>query len=236
MGPVAMSLDAYAAYHRERAVLWERQALLKARVCAGDADVGARFMAWAAATVYRPGIGRARCARHPRHEVPDRPRAARPRCGGVHAQRQARTRRHPRDRVRVQALQLLYGGDGSVAARAHSLKALFRLTSAATSRRISAGGSPRVVHLRTVEHRLQIVHEFQTHTLPDDPLELGRLARRVGIEPRRAWRRSGSPPRHRAVTRGRPSRLPGVLRRAADAGAGPAAAAQPHGADGHGLQ
>src|SRR5712664_298760 len=32
MGPVAMSLDAYRAYHRERAELWERQALLKARV------------------------------------------------------------------------------------------------------------------------------------------------------------------------------------------------------------
>src|SRR2546427_391215 len=56
MGAVAMSLDAYAAYHRERAELWERQALLKARACAGDADVGTRFMAWATATVYRPGV------------------------------------------------------------------------------------------------------------------------------------------------------------------------------------
>jgi len=41
MGPVAMSLDAYAAYHRERAVLWERQALLKARPCTGPASTSA---------------------------------------------------------------------------------------------------------------------------------------------------------------------------------------------------
>src|SRR5205807_1413156 len=41
--------------------------------------------------------------------------------------------------------------------------------------------SEAYAHLRTVEHRLQILHEFQTHTLPSSPLELGRLARRVGI-------------------------------------------------------
>src|SRR3989441_1130717 len=41
--------------------------------------------------------------------------------------------------------------------------------------------SEAYVHLRTVEHRLQILHEFQTHTLPASPLELGRLARRVGF-------------------------------------------------------
>jgi len=56
MGPVAMSLDAYGAYHRERAELWERQALLKARAVAGDRDVGARFMDWAGRTVYRAGV------------------------------------------------------------------------------------------------------------------------------------------------------------------------------------
>ena len=36
MGAVALSLDAFRTYHHERAELWERQALLKARVAAGD--------------------------------------------------------------------------------------------------------------------------------------------------------------------------------------------------------
>src|SRR5438094_2049147 len=63
MGPVAMSLDAYRAYHRERAELWERQALLKARVGAGDPGVGARFMDFVREIVYRPGLdGRVRPA------------------------------------------------------------------------------------------------------------------------------------------------------------------------------
>ncbi|MHB1536333.1 MAG: [protein-PII] uridylyltransferase family protein, partial [Acidimicrobiales bacterium] len=42
-GPLARSLDAYAAYYARWAQPWERQALLRGRVVAGDAEVGARF-------------------------------------------------------------------------------------------------------------------------------------------------------------------------------------------------
>ena len=45
MGPVAMSLDAFRTYHESRAELWERQALLKARVCAGESRVVAPDLA-----------------------------------------------------------------------------------------------------------------------------------------------------------------------------------------------
>src|SRR5262249_18810642 len=81
----------------------------------------------------------------------------------------------------VQALQLLYGGDDPWLRERHSLKAIFRLTERgylwpALGRALSHP----YVHLRTVEHRLQILHELQTHTLPRDPVELGRLARRLG--------------------------------------------------------
>jgi glutamate-ammonia-ligase adenylyltransferase len=43
MGGVVLSLSGYRAYLEERAELWERQALIKARFCAGDAEVAARF-------------------------------------------------------------------------------------------------------------------------------------------------------------------------------------------------
>jgi len=95
----------------------------------------------------------------------------------------------------VQALQLLYGGDDPWLRERNSLKALFRLTERGylapdLGRRLSHA----LVHLRTVEHRLQILHEFQTHTLPDDPSELGRLARRLAIDARRASPRAASRP------------------------------------------
>ncbi len=44
-GPAARSLDAYAAYLERWAAPWEKQALLRSRVVAGDPDVGARFEA-----------------------------------------------------------------------------------------------------------------------------------------------------------------------------------------------
>jgi len=42
-GLLVSSLEAFAAYQRENAWVWEHQALTRARFCAGDAVVGARF-------------------------------------------------------------------------------------------------------------------------------------------------------------------------------------------------
>ena len=42
-GLLVSRLDAYARYQREKAWVWEHQALTRARFVAGDADIGARF-------------------------------------------------------------------------------------------------------------------------------------------------------------------------------------------------
>src|SRR5439155_16636327 len=44
-GPLVRSLSSYAEYYRRWAAVWESQALLRARPVAGDADLGARFLA-----------------------------------------------------------------------------------------------------------------------------------------------------------------------------------------------
>jgi glutamate-ammonia-ligase adenylyltransferase len=51
-GALALSLDGYRSYWATRAELWERQAYLRARPVAGDADLGARFCAWRDEVVY----------------------------------------------------------------------------------------------------------------------------------------------------------------------------------------
>src|SRR5439155_16552127 len=43
-GPLARSLDGYRTYYERWALMWERQALLRARPVAGDAALGRRFM------------------------------------------------------------------------------------------------------------------------------------------------------------------------------------------------
>jgi [glutamine synthetase] adenylyltransferase / [glutamine synthetase]-adenylyl-L-tyrosine phosphorylase len=179
VGAMVLSLDGWRAYHAERAELWERQALLKARVCAGDETVAAGFRDLVRAVVYRPGVDARIVAavRGMKREI----------------DRQLEARGAERDNVKlgrggireieflVQAMQLLYGGDDPWLRERNTLKAIFRLTergylAPALGRRLSHA----YVHLRTVEHRLQILHEFQTHTLPADPAELGRLGRRLG--------------------------------------------------------
>jgi len=53
-GPLARSLEGYRAYYDRYAQTWERQALTRARVVAGDADVGARFMEIVEGFVWEP--------------------------------------------------------------------------------------------------------------------------------------------------------------------------------------
>jgi glutamate-ammonia-ligase adenylyltransferase len=226
-GPVALSLDGYRRYFAERAELWERQALIKARAAAGDVPVGQAFVDLARGFVYRPGVDEriVQEIRAMKREI-DRRLEAR---GD-----EARNVKLGRGGIReieflVQALQLLYGGDDPWLRERSSLKAIFRLIErgyvAPDLGRILSEG---YVHLRMVEHRLQILHEFQTHSLPTGTGERGRLARRVGImaPPARAAREFRA--RHARVTaavhrafaeffatrparRAPPFRIPGVM-------------------------
>ncbi len=200
MGPLVLSLDGYRTYFAERAELWERQALIKARPCAGDARAGQRFLDLIRPFVYRPGAD---------PEVVEQIRAMKQKIDRS-LQAKGRERRDVKLGVGgireveflVQAFQLLYGGDDPWLRERKTLRAIFRLTergylSPALGRSLTEG----YTFLRTVEHRLQILHEFQTHTLPEESDELGRLARRVGIQrpPDRAARAFMA--RHRVIAR-----------------------------------
>ena len=199
MGAVVLALDRYRDYYRERAELWERQALVKARVAAGDARVGAGFMELAREVVYRPGLDarilpavRAMKAQIDRAlgEKGDAATNVKLGRGGIRE-----------IEFLVQALQLLYGGDDAWLRERNTLKAIFRLTERGyLAPDLGRMLSEAYVHLRTVEHRLQILHEFQTHTLPSAPLELGRLARRVGLVGPPASAARAFRARHRRIT------------------------------------
>jgi [glutamine synthetase] adenylyltransferase / [glutamine synthetase]-adenylyl-L-tyrosine phosphorylase len=53
-GPLARSLEGYRTYYDRWALMWERQALLRARPIAGDADLGRRFMEIVEPHVWQP--------------------------------------------------------------------------------------------------------------------------------------------------------------------------------------
>src|SRR6266542_3131547 len=180
MGALILSLDGYRTYFASRAELWERQALIKARFCAGDAGVGARFAELIRPFVFRPGLDPAIVGEVRKMKgAIDRSLRAK----GAEERNVKLGRGGIREiEFLVQALQLLYGGDDSWLREKNTLRAIFRLTergylTPAIGRRLGDA----LVYLRTVEHRLQILHEFQIHTLPEKARELGLLARRMGI-------------------------------------------------------
>ena len=57
---LVLSLDGYRAYLADRAELWERQALIKARFCAGDPGVAASAAGAGATRRWRPAGGEKR--------------------------------------------------------------------------------------------------------------------------------------------------------------------------------
>ncbi len=200
VGAIALSLDGFRTYHADRAELWERQALLKARVAAGDERVGERFMAWTRGVVYGAGLD-ARVVPAIRTMKQEIDRSLTDKGDGL-----TRNVKLGRGGIReiefiVQALQLLYGGEDPWLREANTLKAVFRLVERGYLAPALGGTlSQAYAHLRTVEHRLQILHEFQTHTLPREGDALARLARRMGIggSPAHAVREFQR--RHRRVT------------------------------------
>lgn len=198
-GALILSVDGYRRYFADRAELWERQALIKARACAGDPAVAARFFEAVRQFVYRPGLDPA---------IVGHVRGMKAQIDGSLRGKDASRRnvKLGRGGIReveflVQALQLLYGGDDPWLRERNSLRAIFRLTERgylppALGRELGLA----LVHLRTVEHRLQIVHEFQTHTLPEEPMALGLLARRMGVSLPPAAAARHFLARHRRVT------------------------------------
>jgi [glutamine synthetase] adenylyltransferase / [glutamine synthetase]-adenylyl-L-tyrosine phosphorylase len=178
-GALALSIDGYRAYFADRAELWERQALIKARFCAGDAAVAGRFFELVRPFVFRPGLdpGILDEVRRMKQEIDRAQRAKRG---------ERRNVKLGRGGIReveflVQALQLLYAGDDPWLRGGNTLRTLFRLTERGyLAPALGRTLGDALVFLRTVEHRLQILHEFQTHTLPEEPRALGLLARRMG--------------------------------------------------------
>ena len=197
MGAVAMSLDAFRNYHESRAELWERQALLKARVSAGDPGVAARFMDWARDVVYRPGLDErvVPAIRGMKREID---RAIGKRAGEASETNVKLGRGGIREiEFLVQALQLLYGGDDPWLRERNSLKALFRLTERGYL-------APELG--RRLSHAL--VH-FARWSTAADPRVPDARCRRI-----RCWAglARGSGPRRRAWPRGGSSPSTGVTR------------------------
>jgi glutamate-ammonia-ligase adenylyltransferase len=185
-GRLSRSVRAYHDYYEKRGEGWERLALLKAWPIAGDLKVGQAFLRAARSFIYGKGDA-----------VPDKQEATKiiAETKAVKDMIDAKMvdRGHERRNVKlgtggireieflVQAIQVLCGRTVEGIRTRNTLDALSRF------RRLGLLSEPHeaalreaYVFLRDVEHKLQMVHELQTHALPDQDEENMRCAIRLG--------------------------------------------------------
>lgn len=180
-GPLAVSLDVAAEYYTTYGRAWERQALIKARPCAGDIALGERFLERMRPFVFPRYFDdetledireTKRQAEEYLEKTGDAEREVKLGRGGI------------RDiEFTVQMLQLLNGGVWPELRTANTLKAIeaLGLRHYLSAFEVDALSS-HYVFLRQVEHRLQIEGGRQCHALPSSPGALDELARRLGYK------------------------------------------------------
>jgi glutamate-ammonia-ligase adenylyltransferase len=179
-GPLTRSLDGYRSYWDRRAVAWEFQALLKARPVAGATELGESFAAAAGRAMWNRTFSADELAELRSMKARAESEASR------HGLISGEIKRSPggiRDvEFSVQLLQLVHGHHDPTIRDRSTLGALDELTAAG----YVSGEDGTVLaesyrFLRTVEHRLQLVEEEQTHELPTDDVARRRLARVLGF-------------------------------------------------------
>ncbi len=191
-GPASLSLTATLEYFDRLGRTWERQAWVKARPVAGDQDLGRRLLAELEPWIYRRWLTRADISGIKALKRKIERRAVR--SGGDDADIKE-GRGGIRDvEFTIQFLQLLAGGDTPAVRSGTTLEAIRRLAAAGSLTDQEREILERTYTLlRTVEHRLQLLSDRQTHLVPRDEIELGRLAVRcgcpVGGEGRETFRR-----------------------------------------------
>jgi glutamate-ammonia-ligase adenylyltransferase len=180
--PPAVAVDAALGYYESTGQNWERAALIKARPVAGDRAAGAAFLAALRPFLWRKHLDFA--AIQDIHSIKRQINAHR---GGRTIAIAGHNIKLGRGGIReieffVQTQQLIWGGrlpELRVAPTCEALRALARLgrlQSAVAEELIVAYG-----FLRRVEHRLQMVDDAQTHTLPADDAGLRRIAVFLGF-------------------------------------------------------
>ena len=185
--PPAIALPAAVAYYETMGQNWERAAMIKARPVAGDLPAGAAFLAAIRPFVWRRGLDFALIADiHAVKSRIDRHRGGPVPRGDTVARILGRNVKLGPGGIReieflAQTLALVWGGRDPGLRVPGTLAALRALARAGLIARPATAALARAYRfLRRVEHRLQMVADRQTHTIPENRDELAAFARFMG--------------------------------------------------------
>lgn len=197
-GPLARSLDSYENYYAQWGQTWERMMLIKARLVAGDKELGAEFIEMVHPFRYPRSLGErtlpeiAAMKKRIENEV-------------VKAGELDRNVKLGRGGIReiefiAQTLQLLNSGRAPFLENHQTIPVLHKLV----HYHLLSPEEVKSLHeayyfLRDVEHRLQMDDDQQTHTIPTSRAARERLAMLMGFKTPEAFETARA--RHCATVR-----------------------------------
>ncbi|MSP89180.1 MAG: bifunctional [glutamine synthetase] adenylyltransferase/[glutamine synthetase]-adenylyl-L-tyrosine phosphorylase [Alphaproteobacteria bacterium] len=179
--PVAISMDAAELYYESMGQNWERAAMIKARTVAGDRAAGQAFLDRLRPFLWRRHLDFA--AIQDIHSIKRQIQAHR---GGGTVAVLGHNVKLGRGGIReieffAQTQQLIWGGRDPSLRVAATCDALAALAEAGRIKpKVAAELTRAYRFLRQVEHRIQMVDDRQTHSIPADAAGLQRLALFMG--------------------------------------------------------
>lgn len=177
-GALCSSLNEATRYYRENAQAWELQTLIRSRAAAGSAPLFARFARAVQKHVFRKDVSVKEALASVRLAKQKIDKHIERNSGGFNVKLN-------RGGIReiefiAQALQLAHGGNDEWLRVPHTLISLGRLGERSLiTEQERTELSDAYMFLRTLEHRLQMEHGLQTHTVPIAAEQKALVARRM---------------------------------------------------------
>jgi len=181
--PIALPVDAAISHYESSALPWERAAFIRARAAAGDLPLGARFLDAIQPFIWRRSLD---------FGVIDEVRQISARIRDHFAQGSSIGPGYDLKRGRggireveffVQIQQMIHGGRDPSVREPATLDAIAALTAAGRIEEQTADDLADAYRLlRTVEHRVQMVDDAQTHLIPAQPEAIDNVAQLHGLK------------------------------------------------------
>ena len=181
--PAAVSIPAAERYYETVGQNWERAALIKARPIAGDFGAAVSFLKWLSPFIWRKYLDYASI-----QDIHSIKRQIESKTGAIPENLLGFNVKLGHGGIReveffAVTQQLIWGGKQTKLRSIRTIETLRNLTEAGKVPQTTCDELIEAYRFyRTVEHRLQMVEDHQTHSLPDTPEQFAQFARFMGYE------------------------------------------------------
>lgn len=189
--PPAVSVPAAERYYETVGQNWERAALIKARPIAGDFTASVSFLKWLSPFIWRKYLDYASI-----QDIHSIKRQIESKTGAIPEHLLGYNIKLGHGGIReveffAVTQQLIWGGKNTKLRSLRTIETLKNLTEAGKIKQSICDEMIEAYRFyRAVEHRLQMVEDQQTHSLPDTPEMFAQFARFMGFETAEAFERA----------------------------------------------